>query len=68
MVQTERFPPAFLISQKSKIFASFPPGEAIGAAAPVQIRTQNLSPGTIAPGGSFGHSERRPEAAFSVVM
>ena len=30
MVQIETFLPAFLISQKSEIFASFPPGEAFG--------------------------------------
>ena len=29
MVRIETFLPAFLISQKSKIFASFPPGEAL---------------------------------------
>jgi hypothetical protein len=30
-LQIEPFPPAFLISQKSKIFDSFPPGEAFWA-------------------------------------
>jgi len=29
--KTIRFPPAFLFSQKSKIFDSFPPGEAKAA-------------------------------------
>jgi hypothetical protein len=29
-LQIETFPPAFLISQKSEIFDSFPPGEAFG--------------------------------------
>ena len=37
-----RFPPAFLISQKSEIFDSFPPGEAFAPAALVKLN-YNLS-------------------------
>ena len=36
--KTVRFLPAFLIRQKSEIFASFPPGEAI---APAALNTLN---------------------------
>ena len=39
-----RFPPAFLISQKSKIFDSFSPGEAMAAALFAPINDHLSSP------------------------
>ena len=76
-MQNVGFLPAFLISQKSKIFDSFPPGEAFGSAyiknRPCNARTnkswyhldsqKNLPQNAItgAPGGAYLSTHRLPD-------